>query len=262
MRLEANGIRQGYGQDIIIDDIDLVIESGEAVTILGPNGCGKSTLIKTICNILQPKAGTVSIDGKDIKDMDGKELGRTIGYMPQSTTFFGNSMLYDYVLIGRRPYVEWSYSKEDINIAADAMVKLGIDHLYDREVSTLSGGQLQRAALARTLTQDPKFYIFDEPTSALDLRNQLVTLKLMESIIKEKNVCMLMAMHDLNLALRYSDKVMVLKDGKIYGFGPTEEIITTKMIRDVYGVESEIVTTGRGKCIYALDGEDLFSETV
>lgn len=256
MRLEINGVRQGYGHDIIIDDIDLSVETGEAVTILGPNGSGKSTLIKTICSVLHPKAGTISVDGMNVDEIDGRELAKKIGYMPQTATVFGNSTVYDYVLIGRRPYVEWAYSKEDINIAADAMVKLKIDSLYNRDVSQLSGGQLQRVALARLLAQDPTFYIFDEPTSALDLRNQLDTLKLMKSIIKEKNVCMVMAMHDLNLALRYSDKVMVLKDGRVYDFGPVDEVITTKMIKDVYGVDSEILTGCKGKYIFAFEEED------
>jgi iron complex transport system ATP-binding protein len=159
------------------------------------------------------------------------------------------------VLIGRRPYAEWSYSKKDINIAADAMIKMKVDSLYDRQVSELSGGQVQRVTLARTLAQDPKFYIFDEPTSALDLRNQLDTLKIMRSIIRETGVSMVMAMHDLNLALRFSDKVMALKDGKVYGFGPAKDIITEKMIKDVYNVDSEIIKGPRGIYIYAFDDD-------
>jgi iron complex transport system ATP-binding protein len=262
MRLEISGIKQGYGKDTVIEDIDMVVETGEAVTILGPNGSGKSTLIKTICSILEPKAGTISIDGKNVNEIESKELAKILGYMPQTATFFGNSTVYDYVLIGRRPYVEWNYSKEDINIAANAMIKMNIDSLYDRDVSQLSGGQMQRVSLARILTQDPMFYIFDEPTSALDLRNQLDTLKLMRTLIKEKNVCMVMAMHDLNLALRYSDKVMALKDGRVYDFGPAEAVITTTMIKDVYGVDCEIVDGHNGKYIYAFEGEDMFDPSL
>ncbi|NLN72053.1 MAG: ABC transporter ATP-binding protein [Thermoplasmatales archaeon] len=253
MKLELEGIKQGYGHKVVVEDIDMSVESGEVVTILGPNASGKSTLIKTICNILKPMAGTISIDGVCTSDVDRKEFAKIVGYVPQSTTFFGQSSVYDSVLIGRIPHIEWSYSSEDINKAADAMVKLNIDSLYDRQVSQLSGGQVQRVALARTLAQDPEFYIFDEPTSALDLRNQLDTLKMMREIIKEKNVCMVMAMHDLNLALRYSDKIMALKDGRVYDFGPAKDVITEKMIKDVYGVDSEIIESHNGKFIYAFD---------
>ena len=253
MRLSVEGVSQGYGKKIIIEDINMTAEPGEAVTILGPNGCGKSTLIKTICNIMPPKEGTVTIDGVSIADIDRREFAKIVGYVPQTTVFFGQSSVYDSVLIGRRPYTEWSYSKEDISIAADAMVRMKVDPLYDRQVSELSGGQIQRVTLARTLAQDPRFYVFDEPTSALDLRNQLDTLKMMKALIKETGVSMIMAMHDLNLALRFSDKVIALKDGTVYGFGPAEDIITEKMIKDVYSVDSEIVDGPRGKFIYAFD---------
>lgn len=255
MKLELEGVKQGYGRKTIIEDIDLIVESGEVVTILGPNGSGKSTLIKTICNIMEPKAGTITIDDVPISEIDRNEFAKTVGYVPQSTLFFGHTSVYDSVLLGRRPYVEWAYSKEDINIAADAMIRMNIDTLYDRPVSQLSGGQIQRVSLARILAQDPKFYIFDEPTSALDLRNQLDTLKLMRSIIKEKGVSMVVAMHDLNLALRYSDKIMALKDGKVYNFGPAEEVITEQMIKDVYNVDSKIIDSPDGKYIYAFDEE-------
>lgn len=246
MKLELEDIKQGYGRKVIIEDINMYVEPGEVVTILGPNGSGKSTLIKTICNFLPPMSGTVTLDGVNVSEIDRSEFAKTIGYVPQTTMFFGQSSVYDSVLLGRRPYMKWSYSKEDINIAADSMVKLGIDSLYDQQVSHLSGGQVQRVALARTLAQNPKFYIFDEPTSALDLRNQLDTLKLMRSIIKERGASMVMAMHDLNLAFRYSDKVVALKDGHVYDFGLSEDVITERMIKDVYNVDSEIVDSSRG----------------
>ena len=253
MKLELKNIKQGYGHKVIVEGINMTIEAGEVVTILGPNGSGKSTLIKTICNIMEPKEGAITINDTDIRQIEKKEFAKIVGYVPQITIFFGQSTVYDSVLIGRKPYVEWSYSKDDINIAANAMIKMGIDSLYDRQVSELSGGQIQRVSLARTLAQDPKFYIFDEPTSALDLRNQLDTLTMMRGIIKNKGVSMVMAMHDLNLALRYSDKVMALKDGTVYNFGPAEEVITEQMIKDVYGVDSEIFDGPRGKIIYAYD---------
>ncbi|MDR1691094.1 MAG: ABC transporter ATP-binding protein [Candidatus Methanoplasma sp.] len=255
MKLELSGIRQGYGSKIIVEDINMSVESGEVVTILGPNGSGKSTLIKTMCNIMEPKAGTITIDDVNISDIDKKEFAKIVGYVPQHTIYFGQSSVYDSVLLGRKPYTDWSYSREDINIAAEAMIRMNIDDLYDRPVSELSGGQVQRVSLARALAQNPRFYIFDEPTSALDLRNQLDTLKVMRRIIKENGASMVMAMHDLNLALRYSDKVLALKDGQVYGFGAAEAIITEEMIKDVYGVDSQIMDSPKGKFIYAFDDD-------
>ena len=255
MRLDVKELKQGYGQKLVIDGIDLSVESGQVVTILGPNGSGKSTMIKTICGVMDRISGSISLNGIDTSEMDKTELAKIIAYVPQHSDFFGFSTVYDAVLIGRKPYVKWSYSRDDIRIAADAMKSMKIDDLYDRPVQNLSGGQLQRVTLARALTQQPDLYVFDEPTSALDLRNQLDTLKIMRAVIKRDNSCMLIALHDLNLALRYSDKVLAIKNGKTYRFGDTEDVIDEKMIRDVYGVESEIVDSPQGKYVHAFDSD-------
>jgi iron complex transport system ATP-binding protein len=255
MRLTIEGLSQGYEGKTIIHDIDMEANSGEVVTLLGPNGAGKSTLIKTICNVMRPKSGSVRIDGREVSDIDKKEYAKLIGYVPQTAVFFGSATVYDSVLIGRRPYVKWSYTRADIEAAADAMIRMKIDDLYDRPIHRLSGGQRQRVTLARALAQAPSFYVFDEPTSALDLRNQLDTLKVMRQVINDTGACMIIAMHDLNLAYRYSDKVLVLKDGTVYGFGDTEEIITPQMIKDVYGVDAEIVEGSKGKFIHSYDSD-------
>ncbi|AMK14208.1 iron ABC transporter ATP-binding protein [methanogenic archaeon mixed culture ISO4-G1] len=255
MKLKIEGLAQGYQNKTVIHDIDMEANSGEVVTILGPNGAGKSTLIKTICNVMRPVAGRISIDGRDITDIDRTEYAKIIGYVPQTAVFFGSSSVYDNVLIGRRPYVKWSYSDTDIQMAADAMIRMKVDDLYDRPIHRLSGGQRQRVTLARALAQSPSFYVFDEPTSALDLRNQLDTLKVMRQVISENNACMIIALHDLNLAYRYSDKVLVLKDGTVYAFGDTEDVITPEMIGDVYGVDAEIVEGSKGKFIHSYDSE-------
>lgn len=255
MRMDIENVRQGYGSRDIISDITFHAETGEVVTILGPNGSGKSTLIKTMCRIMEPREGTISIDGQEISEIPREEFAKIVGYVPQNPEFIGYSSVYDSVLVGRRPYVKWNYSKEDIGKAAEAMQFMKVDDLYDRQVSDLSGGQRQRVVLARALAQDPMFYVFDEPTSALDLRNQLDTLKVMRRIIKERNTCMVVALHDLNLALRYSDKVLVIHDGCTYAFGSPDEVITEQTILDVYGVESEIIEGPRGRYVHAYDSE-------
>lgn len=255
MKLEVNGLEQGYGSSTILRDVSFSAESGEVVTVLGPNGSGKSTLIKTICRIMHPRAGSITIDGTDAFSIPGNDYAKLVSYVPQNPEFIGYSSVYDSVLIGRRPYVKWDYSKADIDKAAEAMTFMKVDDLYDRQVSELSGGQRQRVTIARSLAQDPGIYVFDEPTSALDLRNQLDTLKIMRSIIKERGTCMIIALHDLNLALRYSDKVLVISDSTVYGFGTPDEVITEEMIKHVYGVESEIVDSPRGRYVHAFDSE-------
>lgn len=255
MRLDVESVDQGYGSKEIIHDITLSAESGEVLTILGPNGSGKSTLIKTICGIREPKAGRILIDGTPINEISREEFAKLVGYVPQTSEFIGHSTVYDAVLIGRLPYVKWRYTRNDIRIAVESMKMMKVSHFFERQVSELSGGQKQRVTLARALTQDPRIYVFDEPTSALDLRNQLDTLKFMQSTIKERNTCMIVALHDLNLAMRYSDKVAVLKDGRLYSFGRTEDVITTKMIKDVYNVDADIIDTPRGKFILAYDSD-------
>ena len=255
MRLDVKDLVQGYGKKTIIKGIDFHAESGKILTVLGPNGSGKSTLIKTLCNVMEKRSGSILINGIELSDYDRTELAKIIAYVPQKNIVFGFSTVYDAVLIGRRPYVKWSYSKKDLAKAADSMIAMKVDDLYDRQVQELSGGQMQRVTLARALAQEPELYVFDEPTSALDLRNQLDTLKLMREVIERDNSGMIIALHDLNLALRYSDDVLVLKDGFVYDFGPAEEVITEKMIYDVYGVRSEIVEGTDGLYVHALDSD-------
>ncbi len=255
MIFKVEGLVQGYNKTTILDKVSFSAESGEVVTILGPNGSGKSTLIKSICRVMTPREGRVTIDGKDVFTLPNDEFAKLVGYVPQNAEFIGYSTVYDTVLIGRRPYVKWNYTRADLNKAADAMTCMKVDHLYDKQVAELSGGQKQRVTLARALAQDPSIFVFDEPTSALDLRNQLDTLKIMRSVIKENNSCMIVALHDLNLALRYSDKVLIIKDSHVYDFGRPEDVITEKMILDVYGVESEIVEGSRGRYVHAFDSE-------
>ncbi len=255
MRLDVDGLIQGYGGSPILEDISFSANSGELLTILGPNGCGKSTLIKTLCNVSRPKSGSITMDGVDTKDMDPKELAKLIGYVPQTITSSGYSSVYDLVLIGRKPYVEWTYSHEDLQIAADAMITMNVNTYLDKDVQELSGGQRQRVFIARALAQDPEFYIFDEPTSSFDLRNQLDTMRIMKNIIRQKNACLIVALHDLNLAIRYSDRVMVLNDKRIYNIGKPEDVITSKMIRDVYGVSADILEDEHGLYVRSYDSE-------
>jgi len=249
MRLVVDSLCQGYGPVEVLQDVSFSTETGEILALLGPNGSGKSTLIKTMCDVIPPLSGEISVDGVNIMSMGLSERAKVISYVPQSCRPAPFTTVVDTVLIGRRPYMGWSYSEEDIDIAIDCMKIMKIQDLSRRFISELSGGQMQRVFLARSLAQRPSFYLFDEPTSSLDLKHQMETMMSMKREMGRHNSGMIIALHDLNLALNYADKVMLLKDKHIYAFGDPKAILTEDAIRDVYGVESCIVKNEFGKFI-------------
>ena len=241
MRMSVRNLVQGYGSKTILDDISFDVDTGEVLALLGPNGSGKSTLIKTICNIMEPRSGQILIDETPIEDIDITDLAKIVSYVPQSTAAATYTTVMDTVLLGRKPYVTGSYRQKDIDYALDAMKAMRIIGYSSRDVSDLSGGQRQRVFLARSLAQCPSFFIFDEPTSALDLKHQMNTMIKMREVVHDKGAGMVIALHDINLAMNYSDKVLMLKNGKIFAYGTPEETITEENIRAVYGVESRIM---------------------
>ena len=255
MRFDINDLSQGYSKEPVIEKITFSVSSGEVVCVLGPNGSGKSTLIKTLCNIMKPRTGDILIDDVSTKNIPKKEFAKHVAYVPQSSAAFGYTSVYDTVLAGRRPYINWDYSHEDIKIAADAMRTMGVDALHSKNLNDLSGGQRQRVHIARALTQNSEFFVLDEPTSALDLHHQLETMKIMQNLCKNHNTGAIIALHDLNLALNYCDRVIVLANGTIYSQGAAKETITEQMIRDVYGVHCRIVEDEHGRFIHPFDAD-------
>lgn len=253
MKLSVKSLFQGYDGKAVIEDINFQANTGEVLAILGPNGSGKSTLIKTLCNLHTPMKGGVYLDDKNIKNCSKEELSKILGYVPQYCTYTQFTSVLDTVLMGRRPYIQWDYAEEDLDIAEQAMIKTNIIDIASKFVNEISGGQLQRVIITRALCQQPKFYMFDEPTSSLDLRHQIETMKIMRGIVRSDNCGMIIALHDLNLALRYSDKILMLKDKKIYSYGTPDEIITPRSIKDVYGVEAEIIRNERGPFVLSYD---------
>ncbi len=247
MKVTADLVIQRYGEHEVLHDVSFTAESGEVVALLGPNGSGKSTLIKTIADILQPVSGRILVDDRDLRETDPIDRAKMIGYVPQYFHYTPFSTVLDTVLIGRRPYMSWQVSDEDLKVVDAALSTMHISDLAGRFVNEISGGQRQRVFIARTLAQQPAFYLFDEPTSSLDLRHQLDTVATMRELVHREKTGLIIALHDLNLALRYADKVLMLKDGSTYAYGTPDEILTADAVRDVYGVESEIVENERGR---------------
>lgn len=253
MMLKTESLVQGYFDLVILDGIEVEAKTGEILTILGPNGSGKSTLIRTVCNLAEPMSGRIFIDDRELKDYSRKELSKIIGYVPQNYAYMQHMTALDTVLLGRKPYMDWDYSDEDFEIVEESMKRMNVLEFADHNMNELSGGQMQRVFIARTLAQRPRFYMFDEPTSSLDLRHQIDTMKTMSDIVHSSDSGMIIALHDLNLAIRYSDKILMIKDKKVYDYGKPEDVITEQSIMDVYGVKAKIIDTDDGRFMLPID---------
>ncbi|WP_423793116.1 ABC transporter ATP-binding protein [Methanocaldococcus indicus] len=235
MILSVDGVEFSYKSRKILNNIKFEVKRGEVVSILGVNGAGKSTLLKCINKILKPKKGTILIDNFDIDKLNNSELAKLVGYVPQKSE--GNYMtVFDTVLLGRKPHIKWEVSERDIELTYKVLKLLDLEDYALRYTNELSGGELQKVIIARALVQEPKVLLLDEPTNNLDLKNQLEVMKIIKDVSKSKNIASIIVMHDLNLALRFSDKFIMLKDGYVYAYGG-KEIITPENIKAVYGVD-------------------------
>ena len=229
-----------YNSHMILDDINLVIENSEILSLVGPNGSGKTTLIKCIDRILKPK-GSILLDGQEIERMSRQDVARKIGYVPQSSSSLLATTVFDTVLMGRRPHIGWKVGEADLEKVAEVLEKLKLDDLAMRDFSQLSGGQKQKVLIARALAQEPAVLLLDEPTSNLDMLHQLDVMETVSTLVKEKKISAVMAIHDLNLASRFSDKLVMLKKGKIYAAGGPKALLNESNIGNVYGIEAMIL---------------------
>lgn len=240
MILTVQGITFHYPNHPVLENVTFSIEKGQLLAILGTNGTGKTTLLKCMNRILKPSAGTVMIEKNSIASLSINEIARKIGYVEQQRS--GSQMtVFNAVLLGRKPYIQWDISPEDMKVTSQALETLGLSDYALRSLNELSGGELQKVVIARALAQQPEIFLMDEPTSSLDLRNQLEVLNLIQRITRERGIAAVLAIHDLNLALRYADKFILLKDKKIYAAGGPE-IITSENIEFVYSVPVTIAS--------------------
>lgn len=223
-----------YGSRLVLEDMHFEAPYGHCVAILGNNGAGKSTLIKCLNRILPPRSGQVLLDERDLCSMSRTNVAKEMAYVAQHSET-SRFTVFDAVMLGRKPYIKLSPSQADYEIVESIMEKLALTHMALAYIDELSGGELQKVMLARALTQQPKVLLLDEPTSNLDLKNQHDMLGLVRKIAKEENICVLMVIHDLNLALRYCDRFLFIKDGGIYAYGD-EEVMNAKLISEVYGI--------------------------
>lgn len=235
MTLLAKNISFSYPKNDILHNIAFSIKEGDCLAVLGTNGAGKSTLLKCLNRILKPQSGSVYISGIDNSKLEEIELAKNIAYVPQSHSY-SNQTVFDFVLIGRRPYIKWDVKKEDIKIVEEVLYLLGLENYSMRYTNELSGGEFQKVIIARALVQQPKVLLMDEPTSNLDLKNQIEVLNTIRRIVSTQKISAIITMHDLNLALRFANKFLLLKDGKLFDFGDAK-IINSKSIKSVYNLD-------------------------
>lgn len=235
-------------EEPVIDEASLSVESGSVTALIGPNGSGKSTLLKGLSNQLAPQAGTVLLDGRDIHSLDTKELARTLGHLSQESTSPGSLTVEDLVYHGRYPHRGFfeSVTGEDRKAVEHAIHLAGIDHLRERGMGSLSGGQKQLAWIAMVLAQKTDVLLLDEPTTFLDLRHQLQVMEIIETLGDESEITVVLVLHDIEQAGRYADYMIALQDGTIQARGTPEAVITEQLLAEVFDIEATVENTPRG----------------
>ncbi len=235
MTFSVEHVSHSYRSKEVLKDVSFSMEAGELMTIMGPNGVGKTTLLKGIVGILPGSVGSMSLDGEDITGLTPRERAKVIAYVPQRS-YVSGSTVFESVLLGRRPYLTWDVSEEDLNEVSRIISVIGLEDLSEKKVDAISGGEYQLVQIARALVQNPRVILLDEPTNNLDVSNQENVLKILKSLISERGLCAVMTNHDINLSARHSDRLVMLKDGTVYASGG-KEVITSRSIHDVYGMD-------------------------
>lgn len=245
MEIKIANLFVKLGNKEIINDFSLNISAGEMVGLIGPNGSGKSTLLRNIYRVLEPDSGVIYFDGTNIQEKSYKETARELAVVAQHNNFSFDFSVENVVIMGRAPHKKLleRNNTEDYILVQEALKRVGLAGYEQRQFNTLSGGEQQRVILARALVQQTEALVLDEPTNHLDINYQLQLM----SLVKKTGCTTIAAIHDLNIAVMYCDRIVVLKNGKIQGMGAPDELITSQLISDVYGVRGEIYKPEQGK---------------
>lgn len=242
--LVAADLSSGYGDRLVIDGLNLAVPAGRITAIVGPNACGKSTLLRTMSRLVTPRAGHVLLDGKSIHAMPPRQLARTLGLLPQSPIAPEGITVADLVGRGRHPHhgMLSRWTRSDDAAVANALQVTGTHDLADRAVDELSGGQRQRVWIAMALAQQTDILLLDEPTTYLDICHQIEVLDLLADLNHANGTTVVMVLHDLNLAARYADNLIAMRDGAIHASGPAHQVLTEDMVWRVFGLDSVVIT--------------------
>ncbi|MBC2579347.1 ABC transporter ATP-binding protein [Clostridium sp. DJ247] len=243
MSISSKNLTLAYGDYIVLKDINITIPKNEITILVGSNGCGKSTLLKTISRLLKPVQGSVLLEDSNIFEKSSKEIAKKLAILTQAPVAPSDLTVFNLVKQGRYPYQTWfnQWSKEDEKIVDYALEKTGLTDIKHKKISDLSGGQKQRVWIAMTLAQQTDIILLDEPTNHLDIKYKIEVLDLLKNLNNQEKRTIVIVLHDINLACRYADNIIAIKDGKVYSEGAPEEIITEKLISDVFDINSKVV---------------------
>ncbi len=253
-KLRTHEVTLAYGESTVVRDLTIEVPEGRVTSVVGPNGCGKSTLLRSLARLMKPRGGAVYLDGIAISSLPTRDVARRLGILPQSPTAPEGLTVRELAAQGRYPHQSWlrQWSKADERAVEKALQTTGVMDLADRPLDTLSGGQRQRAWISMALAQETETLLLDEPTTFLDMAHQLEVLQLLDRLNREEGRTILMVLHDLNNAARYSHQVIALRRGQVYDSGPPDEVVTPNLLREVFGVEADVVSdprTGAPLCI-------------
>lgn len=243
MTLTAHGLRLGYPERLVADGLDLDFPAGKVTALVGPNACGKSTALRALARLLKPQAGAVRLDGRDLAELAPRELAQRLALLPQSPTAPDGITVQDLVARGRTPHQRWwrQWSSADQKIVDAALAATGVADLADRPIDRLSGGQRQRVWIAMALAQDTPVLLLDEPTTYLDLAHQVEVLELVARLNREEGRTIVMVLHELNLACRYADHLIAMRDGSVVAAGPPAQIVTPELVEKVFALPAVVI---------------------
>lgn len=241
--LSTQSLTLGYGDYIVLKDINVKIPKNKITILVGSNGCGKSTLLKTMARLLKPISGKVMLGDLSVFDKSSKDIAKELAILTQSPSAPEDLTIFNLVKQGRYPYQKWfsQWTKEDERIVDYALEKTGLMELKHKKISDLSGGQRQRAWIAMTIAQQTDTILLDEPTNHLDIKYKIEVLDLLKNLNQQEQRNIVIVLHDINLAARYADHIIAIKDGNVYAEGEPKEIITEKLIKDVFDINSVII---------------------
>jgi iron complex transport system ATP-binding protein len=238
MILRADGVHFEYKSRKVLNGIELSVSRGEILAIMGPNGVGKSTLLKCMDMILKPTKGAVMVDGSNLSKLSKQEIAQNIGYVSQRSDS-SKMTVFDAVLLGRKPHIGLTVSERDYKIVDAALKRFDLEKMQLQKIDEMSGGELQKVCICRAIAQEPTVLLLDEPTSSLDLHNQLEILKIIRSVTEGHQTATVLTMHDINLALRFADKFVFMKDGMIHDACNASDV-TPEIIENIYNVKVHI----------------------
>ena len=243
MMMHARSLSLSYDQELVLKNIDVNLMEGSITSIIGPNGSGKATLLKSLSRCLKPKEGDILYQGKPLQDYRTRELAKNIALLPQTPQIPMDDTVYDLVCRGRFPHTNWmgQLDKQDKHVVQWAIEATQLQNLMHREISTLSGGERQRAFIAMSLAQEPRLLFLDEPTAHLDIAHQFEILELIKELNRDMKIDIVMVLHDLNQAMQYADNLLVVCQKGIYAHGKTGDVMCEQLCEEVFGIEVRFV---------------------